>query len=176
MPDGNPYARMVSVMRGEATEQTVTGETGLAGLGAGPVKMRLGTVVQRTPLKIKVAGIEQPAEALKINERLTKGAKWKTRISAPVDVLDDPARRPAATFFGETGVYGPVNGTVACGGMSCAPYLTGITDGTLYSDGVLIDQTGQEQLEIDLDVDDVVLLLTEDDQVFYIIMKVVDAE
>ena len=172
MDGGNPYARMVSVMRGESAEQTVTGETGRAGLGAGPAKLRLGTVAQREPLEVVVAGIRQPVEALKINERLVKGAKWKTKLTAPVDVLKDPARRPSGIF---TGVHGQVTGTVACGGTGCAPELTGITGGTLQSDDVLIDQTELEQLEIDLDVGDTVLLLTEDDQIFYIIMKVVDA-
>ena len=175
MDGGNPYSRMVSVMRGEASEQTVTGETDRAGLGAGPVKMRLGTVVRRKPLEIVVAGIRQPTEVFRINERLTKGAKWKTKLTAPVDVLDDPARRPSATFFGPTGVYGPVNGTVVCSGAGCAPKLTGIDSGTLHVDDVTIDQAEHEQLEIDLEVNDKVLMLTEDDQIFYIIMKVVDA-
>lgn len=175
MPDGNPYARMVSVMRGESAERTMAGETDRAGLGAGPAKMRLGTVVRRAPLEIVVAGIPQPTETLKINERLTKGAKWKTKLTAPVDVLDDPARRPSATFFGPTGVYGPVSGTVECGGESCAPELTGITGGMLNADDVIIDQTEHEQLEIDLEEGDLVLMLTEDDQTFYILMKVVDA-
>ena len=190
MNGGNPYARMVAVIRGESVEHSASrsgaqgsqtaGETGQTGLGMGPVKMRLGRVTSRVPLKIKVAGIEQPAEALKINERLTKGAKWKAKITAPVDVLDDPARRPSAISFGPPGfpgVYGPVNGTVACGGVGCsAPKLTSIDNGTLYVDDVIIDQTEHEQLEIDLEVDDQVLMLTEDDQVFYILRKVVDAE
>ena len=186
MDGGNPYARMVAVMRGESVEHSASrsgaqgaqaaGETDQAGLGAGPVKMRLGKVAQRKPLEIIVAGVRQPTEALRINERLTKGAKWKTKITASVDVLDDPARRPSATFFGPTGVYGPVNGTVVCGGLGCsAPQLTSIDNGTLHVDDVIVDQTEHEQLEIDLEVGDQVLVLTEDDQVFYIIMKVVGA-
>lgn len=185
MDGGNPYARMVSVIRGEAGEHSASrsglsgdraaGETNQAGLGAGPVKMRLGTVVQRKPLEITVAGVPMPAEVFKINERLTKGAKWKTKITAPVDVLEDPARRPSATFFGHTGVYGPVDGTVSCGGHG-VPKLTHINSGTLNVDDVIIDQAEHEQLEIDLEEGDTVLLLTEDDQMFYILMKVVDAE
>lgn len=186
MDGGNPYARMVSVIRGESVEHSASrsgaqgaqaaGETDQTGLGAGPVKMRLGRVTSRVPLKVTVAGIEQPTDALKINERLTKGAKWKTKLTSPVDVLDDPARCPSAVFFGPTGVYGPVNGTVVCGGLGCsAPQLTSIDNGTLNVDDVVIDQTEHEQLEIDLEVDDLVLMLTEDDQMFYILMKVVDA-
>ena len=189
MDGGNPYARMVAVMRGESVEHSASrsgvqgaqaaGETDQTGLGAGPVKMRLGRVTSRKPLRVKVAGIEQPTEALRINERLTKGAKWKTKLTSPVDVLDDPARRPSATFFGppgRPGVYGPVNGTVVCGGLGCsAPKLTSIDSGTLYADDVIIDQMEHEQLEIDLEEGDQVLMLTEDDQSFYILMKVVDA-
>lgn len=181
MDGGNPYARMVAVMRGEAGEHSASrsglsgdqaaGETNQAGLGAGPAKMRLGTVVQRKPLEIMVAGTRQPAEVFKINERLTKGAKWKTKITAPVDVLEDPARRPSASFFGPTGVYGPVTGPVSPSGT-----LTAISNGSLNVDDVIIDQTEHEQLEIDLEEGDTVLLLTEDDQIFYILMKVVDAE
>lgn len=185
MDGGNPYARMVAVMRGESVEHSASrsgaqgaqaaGETDQTGLGAGPVKMRLGRVTSRVPLKVKVAGIEQPTEALRINERLTKGAKWKTKLTAPVDVLGDQARRPSATFFGPTGVYGPVNGTVVCGGVGCAPKLTSIDNGALNVDDVIIDQAEHEQLEIDLEVNDQVLMLTEDDQMFYILMKVVNA-
>lgn len=162
MPDGNPYARMVSLVRNEA------GETG----GVGPVKMLLGTVANREPLEIIVAGTRQPAEALRVNERLTKGARWKAKITAPVDVLNDQARRPSGTF---ADVHGPVSGVLACPGEGCAPELTGITGGTLYSNDILIDQTEQEQLELDLEKGDTLLLLTEDDQVFYVVMKVVSA-
>lgn len=166
MPDGNPYARMLSAMWGESGKQIGADGTG------GAVKMRLGIVAQREPLEIIVAGIRQPTEALKVNERLAKGAKWKTKVTAPVDVLNDQARRPAGIF---TNVRGPVSGTVACSGMGCAPELTEIMSGTLCSSDVLINQTEQEQLEIDLEKGDTVLMLTEDDQVFYILMKVVDA-
>lgn len=167
-------------MRGEAGEHSASrsglsgdraaGETNQAGLGAGPVKMRLGTVVQRKPLEITVAGVPMPTEVFKLNERLTKGAKWKTKITAPVDVLEDPARRPSGALFGPTGVYGPVTGPVSPSGT-----LNALTGGSLNVDDVIIDQAEHEQLEIDLEVDDQVLMLTEDDQIFYIIMKVVDA-
>ena len=87
MPDGNPYSRMVSVMQADA------------GAADDPAKLRVGTVARREPLEIVVAGLNQPAEALKINRNLRNSL--------------------------ETG--------------------------------------------------DTVLLLTEDDQLFYVLMKVVDA-
>lgn len=137
MPDGDPYVRMVSVMRGESAE-VAAGETG------GAVKMRLGTVARREPLEVIVAGTSQPAEALKINERLMKGAKWKTEITS------------------QNSSFGHFTGPIS-------------VDGTLRSNDVIIGQAEQEQLEIDLDVGDTVLLLTENDQIFYILMKVVGA-
>lgn len=171
MPDGNPYARMVSVMRDEA------GEPG----GAGPVKMRLGTVAQRAPLELIVAGVSQPAEALKINERLTKGAKWKTRITSPSGGI--------VRLSGPSGSLGTISGSASgemtCDGEGCTPELSYISGGPLNISDALIeqaalketefDQAEQEQLELDLEKGDTVLLLTEDDQVFYILMKVVSA-
>lgn len=41
---GDPYSRMAAILRSEAAEVTPTGETSMAGLGARPAKMRLGTV------------------------------------------------------------------------------------------------------------------------------------
>ncbi len=45
----------------------------------------------------------------------------------------------------------------------------------MHSGDTVIDQGEAEQLELDLAVGDEVLLLTQDDQVFYIVMKVVNA-
>ena len=166
--DGNPYARMVAVIRGQSGEQTDTGETQTAGLGANPCKMRPGVVTRRKPLQVSVMGVEQPAQALKINERLTDGAKWKVRITSP----DSDYR----------GLTGQLQGDVTCPGGHGAPKLSSVTDGQLHSTDTTIgkDSPGAEaeteQLEIDLDVGDQVLLLTEDDQIFYIVMKVVAAE
>ena len=162
--DGNPYARMVAVIRGESSEQTPTSESKPAGLGANPCKMRLGKVTQRVPLKISVAGIEQPTEVLYINERLVKGAKWKMQITSP----DSDYK----------GLTGELSGPVDCSGEG-SPQLGTVTDGQLHSTDTAIGKPDAmattEQLEIDLEVNDQVLLLTEDDQTFYIIMKVVKA-
>lgn len=162
---GDAYSRIVAVMRGESAEQTRTGETDYAGLGAAPVKMRLGVVTQQMPLKIKVAGIEQPTEALRINERLTKGAKWKVQIKS----TDSDYR----------GLSGALSGPVNCSGEGCAPQLGQVTGGQLHSTDTTIgteeNKAETEQLELDLEEGDQVLLLTEDDQIFFILMKVVDA-
>lgn len=165
--DRDPYTRMVAVIRGETSEKSTTGETQPAGLGANPCKMRLGKVTQRVPLKITVAGIEQPTEVLKINERLTRNAKWKVQITSP----DSDYK----------GLTGQLSGPVKCSHEGCSPGLDKVTAGELHSTDTTIGKDTEasratvEQLEIDLEVGDQVLLLTEDDQIFYILMKVVDA-
>lgn len=159
--DGNAYSRIVRVIRNETEEQSKTGETDYAGLGASPLKARLGTVTQRVPLKIKVAGVELPTEVLRINERLTKGAKWKEKITSPKSDY--------------TGLSGSLSGPVACSGDGCNPQLSSVTAGDIHSTDTTVDEAEVEQLEVDLDVDDQVLLVTEDDQIFYIVMKVVKA-
>ena len=165
--DGNPYARMLAVMREEGGESAAGGETRAAGLGAAPCKMRLGKVTQRKPLKINVMGVEQPTQVLRINERLTDGAKWKVTIKSPDSDYKD--------------LNGQLEGSVECPGGQGSPELGQVTGGRLHSGDTVIgkDSPGAEaqveQTEVDLEVWDQVLLLTEDDQVFYILMKVVDA-
>ncbi len=140
--DGNPYAAFVELARGAAADAGPAGDSQQAGLGAVPARMRLGTVVTPAPLTVRVAGLAQPAKALRINERLVKGARWKTRTTS----LNSDYKA-----------------------------LSGAVTGQVHSADTTIDEAVVEQLEIDLEPGDEVLLLTEDDQVFYLIMKVVDA-
>lgn len=157
--DGNPYARWVALTRGQSADTNPAGDSVQAGLGAAPARMRLGQVVSTVPLTVRVAGLIQPPSALKINERLVKGAKWSTKTTSPNSQYN--------------GLTGPISGPVS------TPHGTGalieLTDGTVHSPDTTIDQATVEQLALDLEVDDQVLLLTEDDQIFYIVMKVVDA-
>ena len=125
------------------------------------MKMRLGRVTSRVPLKVVVAGIEQPTETLKINERLVKGAIWKTKTTSP---NSDYNR-----------ITGPIEGPVTTPHGRSTGALEKFTDGEVHSADTTIDEGTVEQLELDLEVGDQVLLLTEDDQVFYILMKVVNA-
>lgn len=53
--------------------------------------------------------------------------------------------------------------------------LVKLTDGTLHSGVVALSQATVTQLAIDLAPGATVLLLTDDDQIFYIVMKVVSA-
>lgn len=157
--DGNPYAGLIALIREQASDASPAGDSRQAGLGAAPARMRLGRVIQPVPLVVRVAGHAQPASALRINERLTKGAKWKTRTTSP-----------SSDYNGLTGpISGPVSTPHGIGA------LIELTDGQVHADDTTIDEATVEQLEIDLETGDEVLLLTEDDQVFYIIMKVVKA-
>lgn len=159
--EGNPYARIIGVVRGETQADAAARESIQGGVGAAPMKARLGTVTQRVPLKIRVAGIEQPTEVLRINERLVKGARWRMKLTSPQSAY--------------SGLVGALDGPISCLGGHGAPRLGKVTGGQLYSGDTAIDEASVEQLEIDLEVGDQVLTLTEDDQIFYIIMKVVDA-
>lgn len=116
--DGNPYSRMIAVIRDEGGGNASTPP------GVGPCRMRLGTVTQQTPLKIAVAGITQPSSALRLDARLCKGAKWTASIKG-----------------------GDVDA----------------------------DRAELELSEPVLKAGDQVLLLTSDDQVFYVLARVVSA-
>lgn len=155
----DPYAGLMALMRGQGADANPAGDSAQAGTGAAPARMRLGEVVSREPLAVRVAGAPQPAEALRINERLVKGAKWKTRTTSPSSdyrALSGPIEGPVSTPHG-TGA------------------LSSLTGGQVHSGDTVIDEAEVEQLEIDLEAGDTVLLLTEDDQIFYIIMKVAEA-
>lgn len=157
--DGDPYARILGVIRGQGGEETEAAETRQAGRGAGPGRLRLGRVTAREPLQVLVAGVQQPASALRLNERLAKGARWKARVESP----DSDCQQ----------LTGELTGPVAC--PEGQGQLGAVTAGQLHSGSTDIRDAGVTQLEIDLEVGDQVLLLTEDDQIFYIIMKVVEA-
>lgn len=157
--DGDPFAGLLALIREQGADANPAGDSAQAGMGAAPVRMRLGKVIQRVPLKVKVAGLDQPTEVLKINERLTRGARWRTRTTSPNSGIRN--------FTGP--VSGPVRGVHGIGS------LMEFTGGEVHIPDTTIDEATVEQLELDLEEGDEVLLLTGDDQVFYIIMKVVDA-
>lgn len=159
--DGNPYAAVVGLMRGQGAEYGPAGDSAHAGLGAASARMRLGRVLTAAPLTVRVAGIAQPTRALRINERLVKGARWKTRITSPNSDFN--------------GLTGPASGPVTTPHGAGTGALERFTGSQLHSPDTTIDEAVVEQLEIDLEAGDEVLLLTEDDQVFYIVMKVVKA-
>lgn len=159
--DGNAYSRILQTVRGETKRPAATQEDLQSGLGAADMKVRLGIVTQRAPLKISVAGIEQPTEVLRINERLTEGAKRKVKITSHKSDYKS--------------LSGTLSGPITCPGGHGAPQLGTVDGGELSSKDTTIDEATEEQLEIDLEVGDQVLVLTEDDQVFYIMCKVVKA-
>ena len=111
---GSAYSRILAILRDEVSESSGQAESGAAGLGAQPARMRLGTVRQQQPVRVRVMGLDLPTEVFRINEHLTVGAELSGGIPA-------------------------------------------------------------QHMKIDLEAGDQVLLLTEDDQMFYIVMKVVMA-
>lgn len=127
------------------------GQSGVAdGMsGSAPVRMRLGRVVSTEPLCVEVAGLRQPASALWINAELVKGAAWKVMITSP-----------EATFRALAGAGGPAE----------------LPSGTLKSTDATLDKADMQLLEFVLAPGDQVLLFTEDDQTYYIFMRVVKAE
>lgn len=130
--DENPYTRLAELMRRMAADPPLDLRETSANAEGAAVRLREGKVVSVQPLCVQVAGQKIPAKELKINERLTKDAKWRVRIESK-----------STDFRSST------------------------------SDTV--EDAKIEQLELDLEKGDKVLLLTSDDQLFYIIMKVVDA-
>lgn len=159
--DGDPYAGLIALMRSQGEDANPAGDSQQAGMGAAPARMRLGTVVSTAPLKVRTAGLVQPPSALRINERLVKGARWKTKTTSPNSDIKD--------------FTGPISGPVQLPPTHGIGALIEFTGGEVHLPDTTIDEATVEQLELDLDPGDTVLLLTEDDQVFYILMKVVNA-
>ena len=134
----DPYAGLMALMRGQGMDANPAGDSAQAGTGAAPARMRLGRVVSAAPLTVRVAGIVQPTKALRINERLVKGARWKTKTTSPNSDY--------------SGLTGPIEGPVS------TPHGTGaliaLTDGRVHSPDTVIDEAQVEQLEIDLETGD----------------------
>lgn len=128
----NPYADFVGLGRQMGQEKALDMTETSADVEGATVRLRVGVVDTVDPLCVKVAGLKQKAKVLKINERLTRGAKWRVKIE------------------------------------SKTPDFKSSTSETVADAKI-------EPLELDLESGDKVLLLTCDDQTFYIVMKVVDA-
>lgn len=130
--DQDPYSRFVDLGRRMAADPPLNLEETSAKEEGAAVRLRVGKVKSVKPLTVNAAGLTLPTESLRVNERLTKGAKWRVKLK------------------------------------SKQPDFRSSTSGT-------VEDAEAEQLELDLEKDDRVLLLTQDDQIFYIVMKVVDA-
>jgi len=144
------YDKIYSAMRAAGAEAA----------SARAVRLRLGKVLSALPLKIEAAGTVQEAERIRICCSLTAGSVYRASMEGT----------------GQTsgGVSGPVSGNVACGGHG-SPRLTAVTGGTLSAETVAVGDLTLTRAEIGLRAGDEVLLLTDDDQTFYLIDKVVRA-
>ncbi len=122
----------------------------------GAVRLRLGTVLSASPLKLDVAGTIQEVERIKICRGLTAGSACRASLQGT----------------GQTagGVSGPV--TYRKNGLIQSAE---VVEGTLSAQSVEVADLTLTRLELGLKAGDVVLLLTDDDQTFYLIDKVVQA-
>lgn len=121
-------------------------EAGGAAVPAGNARLRLGTVTSPAPLEIDVAGTAQEAERLYISHRLVDGHREKLRVTG-------------------SAVSGALAINASCGKGSH-------TSMDIHSGTVALDAVAAQSGPV-LAAGDTVLLLTEDDQIFYIIDKVV---
>lgn len=116
----------------------------------GPVHLRLGTVLAADPLKVDVAGTNQEAARFYISHRLVKEHWELLRLDC-------------------TSVSEQFNLSVPCP-LSAHSGDPGSSSGTLNTPHCVATQA-----EPVLKPGDEVLLLTEDDQIFFVIDKVVKA-
>lgn len=116
----------------------------------GPVHLRLGTVLSADPLAVDVAGTTQEAGRFYISHRLVKEHQELLRLDC-------------------SGVKEKFTLSVPCP-VSAHSGHPGSSDGSLYTPHCVAVQA-----EPVLKTGDEVLLLTEDDQIFFVIDKVVKA-
>lgn len=122
----------------------------------GAVRLRLGEVLSASPLKLDVAGTVQEAERIRLCHSLTVGSTCRASL------------RGIGLTAGD--IPGPVTyeeGVLTQGAK--------VMEGTLSARSVEVEDLTLTRLELGLKAGDVVLLLTDDDQTFYLIDKVVQA-
>lgn len=181
---GNVYSELADMMR----------EAGESKGPAPPVHLRLGTVLSAAPLKVDVAGRPQEAERFYISHRLTEGHRELLGLecSGVSAVLPESVTYPGGvksgctaevqggSFSAELSVH---SGNVSASGLSGSfpgeiRYPGGVKTGCRADvrGGTLeTPHCYASQAEPVLKAGDTVLLLTEDDQIFYILDKVVRA-
>lgn len=130
--DQDPYSSLIDLGRRMASDPPLTLEETSAKEEGAAARLREGKVKSVKPLTVTAAGLTLPTKSLRVNERLTKGAKWRFKIKSKQQ-----------------------------------DFRAGTSD--------TVEDAQAEQLELDLEQGDRVLMLTMDDQTFYILMKVVDA-
>ena len=136
----------------------------MAGLGSQvqrPAQFFLGTVLAGSQEGLKVAcnGLELDREDIWINETLKRDYTYQVSLD------------------GRTGRFfqlsGTLSGPVTCPAPGCAPKLGSVTGGGLDSQEASMDKQDLKRLEFALKKGDIVVMLTEDLQTYYLICKVV---
>lgn len=181
---GNVYSELADMMR----------EAGKPDVPAGPIHLRRGTVQSASPLKVDVAGTTQEAGRFYISHRLTAGHRELLELdcSGVSAALPESVTYPGGVKEGcradvqnggftaelsvhsggvsASGLSGTFPGSVAYPGGTKTGCRADVQGGTLKT-----PRCYASQAEPVLKAGDEVLLLTEDDQIFYIIDKVVKA-
>ena len=118
---------------------------------AGPIHLLLGKVLSADPLRVDVAGTPQEAERFYVSQRLLK--EWKETLDLECSDVSGQFALTASCPCPDGGGHNGSAASMAAGTMTakCAATLA----------------------ETVLKQGDLVLLLSEDDQVFYLIDKVV---
>ena len=164
------YSHLFSIMRA-ATEE---------GRQGAPVHIRIGRVLSANPIKVDVGGTTQEAGRFYISRRLLGG--YRERVA----ILGTPSGTLSADVSGSGDMAENLtvsgNLTLSGGGVgqtSGALFVSGtgtwegqenmtVQDGNLFIQSAVMTQDGPS-----LQAGDLVLLLTEDDQIFYLVDKVV---
>lgn len=116
-----------------------------------PIRLLLGTILSASPLKVDVAGTIQEAERIYISHRLVEGHRELLELAC-------------------TGVSASFSLSASCPKSAHGGSAASASGGTLAT-----PRCAATQAEPVLKPGDEVLLLTQDDQIFYLIDKVVKA-
>lgn len=167
----NAYSKLYSIMRSAPSD----------GQQATPIHIRLGKVLSASPLKVDVGGTTQEAGRFYVSRRLLDG------YQEPITIRGSASGRLAAAFDGTCNLQG--NLSVTGGTLSIAEAVSGQARGeisvsgsgtgqgqgiwTVSSGTIALEQATMTNDGSALPVGELVLLLTEDDQTFFLLDKVV---
>jgi len=122
----------------------------------GAVRLRLGTVLSAFPLKLDVAGTVQEAERVRICHSLTAGSACRASLNGTGLTAGEMSGQAS---YQKDGLIQNAE----------------VMEGTLSARSMEVEDLTLTRLELGVRTGDMVLLLTDDDQTFYLMDKVVQA-
>jgi hypothetical protein len=157
---------------------------GAAGASTGALRLRLGTVLSADPLKVDVAGTTQEAEHFYISARLLQDHTETVNLDGGSGSFTGQDEAHTMTLTSGTfSLNGTTLNSVGSGGWNGTVDLTGGSGSFSATDASRTVSVGDGSLTMRkvtltvaasvLKVGDLVLLLTDNDQIFYLIDKVV---